>query len=69
MQLGKLLFVFVMIHTMKYWRPYFQERNYITTNWFWKEKLTVVVMGVNAKKNYNTKFPPFFFLYFTFTFA
>ena len=44
MQLFWVLFMFVMIHTMKFWRLYFQGKNYITMNLFWKEKLKVAMM-------------------------
>ena len=44
------MFMFVMIHTMKYWRLYFQGKNYIVINLFWEEKLKLVLMRVNVTK-------------------
>ena len=51
MQLGWVLFMSNMLHKMKYWRLYFQDKNLITMNCFCKEKLKVVTMRVNVTKN------------------
>ena len=50
-QLGEVLCMFLMLHTLKYWRLHFQRKNHITMNWFFKNKLKVVMMRVNVMKN------------------
>ena len=51
MQLGWVLFMFVLLHKMRYWRLYYQDKNYITVNLFCKDDSKVVMMKVNKIKN------------------
>ena len=52
MQLVWLLFMFVSVHKVNYWRLYSQGNNYIMMNHFWNKKLKVVMTRVNEIKKY-----------------
>ena len=45
------MFMFVVLHTMKYWILHFQVNIHITLKLFWKQELKVVMMRVNVMKN------------------
>ena len=51
MQLVWVLFMFVVLHKIKYWRLCFQGKNHIMMNLFWKDNLKLMMMRVNVMKN------------------
>ena len=50
-QLGWVLIMLVILHMMKYWRLYVEVNNYININWFWNERLKVLMMIMNVMMN------------------